>query len=166
MPDHFEYRHVVTLDETNQLGNVYFAHFLRWQGHCRELFLRATAPEVVSSLDHEHALVTVRAQCDYLDELYSFDEVGVRMHVRDVVQNRMTLAFEYWRVTGQEALVARGEQQLAWLRRTDDGFEPVPVPPALLRAIDAYLDAPVRTGWRARPGPAYNQRSATNEEQT
>lgn len=148
MPESFEYRHVVTLDETNQLGNVYFAHFLRWQGHCRELFLRGAAPEVVESLDHEHALVTVRAACDYLDELYAFDEVALRMRVSDVVSNRMTLRFDYWRVSGREALVARGEQQLAWLKRTGDGFDPVPVPQALLHAIDAYLAAPARTGWR------------------
>jgi enediyne core biosynthesis thioesterase len=149
MPESFEYLHVVTLDETNQLGNVYFAHFLRWQGHCRELFLRRTAPEVVSSLDHEHALVTVRAECSYLDELYAFDEVSVRMRVGEVVQNRMTLSFEYWRASGRQDLVARGEQQLAWLKKSGDGFEPVPVPEVLLRAIDAYLAEPVRTGWRA-----------------
>ncbi|KUP97757.1 acyl-CoA thioesterase [Thermobifida cellulosilytica] len=148
MPDVFEYRHVVTLEETNQLGNVYFAHFLRWQGHCRELFLRRTAPEVLDSLDHEHALVTVRAACDYLDELVAFDEVTLRMRVGEVVQNRMTLLFEYWRTSGAEALMARGEQQVAWLRRTPSGFEPLPVPQTLLRAIDAYLAEPVRTGWR------------------
>ena len=28
-----------TFDETNLVGNVYFAHYLHWQGHCRESFL-------------------------------------------------------------------------------------------------------------------------------
>ena len=28
----FRYEHVVTFDETNLVGNVYFAHYLHWQG--------------------------------------------------------------------------------------------------------------------------------------
>ena len=36
----YEYEHVVTFDETNLVGNVYYTNHLRWQGHCRELFLR------------------------------------------------------------------------------------------------------------------------------
>ena len=37
----FEYRHVVSFEETNLVGNVYFANHLSWQGRCRELFLPA-----------------------------------------------------------------------------------------------------------------------------
>jgi len=72
------------------------------------------------------------------------------MRIGDVVQNRMTLLFEYWRrAEGAEELVARGEQQVAWLRRVGAEMEPVPVPASLLRAIDAYLTEPVATAWRA-----------------
>ena len=36
----FEYRHVVGFEETNLVGNVYYVNHLRWQGRCREMFLR------------------------------------------------------------------------------------------------------------------------------
>ncbi|WP_188195056.1 acyl-CoA thioesterase [Nonomuraea sp. SYSU D8015] len=150
MPEVFEHRHVVTLEETNQLGNVYFAHFLRWQGQARELFLRRMAPEVLAGLDEEHALVTTHVSCTYLAELVAFDEIAVRMRVGRVMQNRMSLRFEYWRLRGgEEELVARGEQEVAWLRREAAELVPVPVPPTLLHAIDAYLSEPVRTAWRS-----------------
>jgi enediyne biosynthesis thioesterase len=138
----FEYRHVVTLEETNLLGNVYFAHYLRWQGHCRELFLQRYAPKVFEELDREQALVTTRCSCEYLAELVAFDPVVVRMRAGEVLPNRLTLLFDYVRsAAGREELVARGEQQLAWLRREGERFVPRPVPKELLEAIEAYIGA-------------------------
>ncbi len=40
----FEYHHVVGFEETNLVGNVYYANYIRWQGRCREFFLRERAP--------------------------------------------------------------------------------------------------------------------------
>lgn len=136
----YEYRHTVMLEETNLLGNVYFSHYARWQGHCRELFLREFAPEVLLDLDPERdALVTTRCSCTYLAELVAFDEISVRMALGDVSGNRLDLHFEYVRVApGPEELVARGEQQLAWLRRDGERYVPQRVPDALLSAIEAY----------------------------
>jgi enediyne biosynthesis thioesterase len=140
MPETYEYRHVVVLEETNLLGNVYFSHYLRWQGHCRELFIHELAQEVFADLDLERdALVTTRCSCNYLAELAAFDQVAIRMHLGEVAQNRLTLMFDYVRIDGDgEELVARGEQQLAWLRRNGERFEPRPVPEPLLDAIDDY----------------------------
>jgi enediyne core biosynthesis thioesterase len=144
---HYELRHTVVLEETNLLGNVYFAHYLRWQGHCRERFLNEFAPEVFEGLDPERdALVTTRCSCTYLAELEAFDEVAIRMRLGEVVQNRLTLHFDYLRIeSAGEELVARGEQQLAWLRREGDRFSPQRVPQALLAAIDEYPGAPAPT---------------------
>jgi enediyne biosynthesis thioesterase len=137
---HFELRHTVVLEETNLLGNVYFAHYVRWQGHCREQFLDRFAPSVLEGLDPERdALVTTRCSCTYLAELEAFDEVAIRMRLGEVAQNRLTLHFDYVRLGRDgEELVARGEQQLAWLRRDGDRFAPRRVPEELLAAIDEY----------------------------
>jgi enediyne biosynthesis thioesterase len=136
----YDYRHTVMLEETNLLGNVYFSHYARWQGHCRELFLREFAPEVLLDLDPERdALVTTRCSCTYLAELVAFDEVSIRMALGDVTANRLDLHFEYVRLApGPEELVARGEQQLAWLRRDGERYVPQRVPDSLLSAIEAY----------------------------
>ena len=48
MKPFFSYEHVVTFAETNLVGNVYFAHYVGWQGACREHFLAAHAPEVAA----------------------------------------------------------------------------------------------------------------------
>ena len=103
------------------------------------MFLRDHAPEVLSELGSGLALVTTRCSCEYLEELAPFDEIAVRMRLGELVQNRLSLVFEYWRVgRGADALVARGEQQVACMRRDGPRLVPAPVPAALRRALAAF----------------------------
>ena len=141
---HYEYRHVVSFEETNLVGNVYYTNHLSWQGRCRELFLRDHAPEVINELSRGLSLATVRCSCEYFVELMAFDEIIVRMRLTELVQNRITLAFEYWRskVDGEE-LVARGEQQVACMRREGERLSPAPVPPSLRETLAAYSEYPM-----------------------
>lgn len=135
----FEYRHVVGFEETNLVGNVYYVNHLRWQGRCREMFLRDHAPEVLEDLAQGLALATVHCSCDYLAELEAFDAVVLRMRLGGMVQNRLTLLFEYWREKdGREELVARGEQQIACMRRDGKRTVPTAIPEALREALRPY----------------------------
>jgi enediyne core biosynthesis thioesterase len=135
----YEYKHVVGFEETNLIGNVYFVNHLRWQGRCRELFLREHAPSVLDDLGRGLSLMTTRVLCDYFAELAAFDEVSIRMTLASLAQNRLILAFEYWR---QGALVARGEQHLACMRRDGETLAPTPVPEALREALRLYAEIP------------------------
>ena len=139
-PPAFEHRHVVGFEETNLVGNVYYVNHLRWQGRCREMFLQENAPEILEELKNGLALATVRCSCDYLAELEAFDTVVLRMRLGEVVQNRLTLLFEYWREAagGHQELVARGEQQIACMRRENGGTVPTPIPAALREALKPY----------------------------
>ena len=135
----YEYRHLVSFEETNLVGNVYYVNHVRWQGRVRELFLRDHAPEVVEELSHGLSLATVRVSCEYLAELMAFDEVIIRMRLGELTQSRMTLRFEYWRA-GQsgEELIARGEQEIVCLRREGERLTPTPVPKSLREALRPY----------------------------
>lgn len=135
----FEYRHIVGFEETNLTGNVYYVNHVRWQGRCRELFVRQHAPAVLHELSRGLRLVTTRCACEYLAELTAFDEVIIRMRLGALMQNRITLLFEYWRCTsGHEELVARGEQQVACMRQEGERLVPTPVPEALREALQPY----------------------------
>ena len=137
----YEYRHVVGFEETNLVGNVYYANHVRWQGRCREMFLRDHAPEVLASLTRGFALATMRVSCEYLAELSAFDELVIRMSLGALKQNRITMLFEYWRLTTSgEELVARGEQQVACMQREGDRMVPAPVPAVLQEALRPYAE--------------------------
>jgi enediyne biosynthesis thioesterase len=131
----YEYRHVVGFEETNLIGNVYYANHVRWQGRCREMFLRDRAPDVIEALKHGLVLVTTRVSCEFMAELVAFDEVVLLMRLGELGQSRITMNFEYWR--GEE-LVARGEQQVACMQREGEQVVPVPVPTQLREALKDY----------------------------
>lgn len=134
----YECRHVVGFEETNLVGNVYYANHIRWQGRCRELFLRDHTPELLARLGNELALVTTRVSCEYFGELHAFDEILVEMRLAAMSQSRITMAFDYWRTGGDVELVARGEQQVACMRRAASGMVPMDVPASLRAALESY----------------------------
>lgn len=138
----YDYRHSVTFEETNLVGNVYFTNYLRWQGHCRERFLAERAPGVVRDLSADLALVTVSCRCDYFAELFAFDAVEVRMRLTGIEGNQISMGFAYYRVSDHlPELVARGGQTIGCVRRTQNGVEPIPVPPELLEALAPYKES-------------------------
>jgi enediyne biosynthesis thioesterase len=137
----YEYRYVVGFEETNLVGNVYYVNHLRWQGRCRELFLREHVPEILAELARDLRLVTTRCSCEYLEELSAFDTIVVRMRLGALTQSRLSLLFEYWRqADDREQLIARGEQQVACMRRDGGRLVPTPVPPALREALRLYAE--------------------------
>lgn len=139
VPDHYVYRHQVTFDETNLVGNVYFAHYLHWQGHCRELFLADHAPGMLTALGNGLALVTVDCAAEFYAESRALDRVEVHMWLERLAGNRVTMCFDYLRTApGPTELLARGHQTIACLHRDGDRLEPVPVPDELRRALAEF----------------------------
>jgi len=137
----YEYRHIVGFEETSLVGSVYYTNHLRWQGKCREMFLREHAPEILDTLAEGFALATTRVSCEYLAELSAFDEIVIRMRLGGLKQNRITMFFDYWRKNGEgEELVARGEQEVAYMQREADRMVPRPLPSSLREALSRYQD--------------------------
>ena len=137
----YEYRHQVGFEDTNLVGNVYYANHVRWQGRCREMFLRQHAPQVLAELAQGLSLVTTRVSCTYYEELLAFDEVLIRMRAGAVSAGRLTMLFDYMRVSpdGREELVARGEQEIACLRREGSRQVAGALPEALRAALEPFL---------------------------
>ncbi len=140
----YEYRHVVGFEETNLVGNVYFVNHLRWQGRCRELFLRDHAPSILAEMERGLAFVTTRVACDDFEELSALNEITIRMTLASQAQNRLTMAFEYYRTRGgREELVARGEQQVACMLREGSRMVPSPIPSELREALRPFAAMPI-----------------------
>ena len=50
------------------------------------------------------------------------------------------MRFEYWRDEQEPVLVARGEQQIACMRRNEGRLTPTPVPECLQRALASFAE--------------------------
>jgi enediyne biosynthesis thioesterase len=151
--DHYEYRHLVGFEETNLVGNVYYVNYMRWQGRCREMFLRDEAPGILDEIRGELKLFTLSCSCEFFAELAAFDELSIRMTLEDLTQTQIAFAFDYVRLReGSEELVARGRQRVACMAGPNTATRPVRVPEALRAALARYPRAAV-TGPAAGPGP-------------
>ncbi|MFF4214489.1 acyl-CoA thioesterase [Streptomyces sp. NPDC001796] len=164
---YYEYRHVVGFEETNLVGNVYYVNYLRWQGRCREMFLREHARDVIADLQNDLKLFTLKVDCEFLAEITAFDELSIRMRLEDLTQTQVEFSFDYVRLReGLEELVARGRQRVACMRGPNAATLPTPVPESLRRALTRYqargassahragAPMPVAANGATRPGEA------------
>jgi enediyne biosynthesis thioesterase len=140
MDKYFEYLHTVGFEETNLVGNVYYVNYLRWQGRCREMFLKERAPEVLAELQNDLKLFTLRVDCEFFAEITAFDELSIRMWLAELAQTQVQFGFDYIRLgpDGGETLVARGSQRVACMRGPNTRTVPALVPEALARALEPY----------------------------
>lgn len=146
MSGYFEYLHTVGFEETNLVGNVYYVNYLRWQGRCRELFLKERAPAVLADLRDDLKLFTLKVDCEFYAEITAFDELSIRMRLTELAQTQVEFAFDYYRVTGgDELLIARGRQRVACMRGPNTNTVPARVPDALADALKPYAST-VRVG--------------------
>ncbi|MFC0007320.1 acyl-CoA thioesterase [Micromonospora siamensis] len=136
---YFEYRHVVGFEETNMVGNVYYVNYLRWQGRCREMFLKDRAPSVLEDLQQDLKLFTLKVDCEFFAELTAFDELSIRMRLTELAQTQVQFGFDYIRLDEHgETLVARGSQRVACMRGPNTRTTPARVPDALVKALQPY----------------------------
>jgi enediyne biosynthesis thioesterase len=138
----FVYRHIVSFEETNVVGNVYFVRHIAWQGRCREMFLKQHAPEVLTDIARDLRLVTLRVSCEYFEELNAFDEVDVQMSLAHLRQNKLGLNFTYLKIdSGRRRIAARGFQEIGCMRLTAKGLLPINVPQLLAEALRPFQAA-------------------------
>ncbi|MER7898977.1 acyl-CoA thioesterase [Streptomyces sp. NPDC096046] len=137
---YFEYRHTVGFEETNLVGNVYYVNYLRWQGRCRELFLKQEAPEVLADVQDDLKLFTLKVDCEFFAEITAFDELSIRMRLAELGQTQLEFTFDYVKLAGDgaETLVARGRQRIACMRGQNTNTVPSLIPEALARALEPY----------------------------
>jgi enediyne biosynthesis thioesterase len=140
MADYFEYQHTVGFEETNLVGNVYYVNYLRWQGRCREMFLKDRAPQILTELQDDLKLFTLKVDCEFFAEITAFDELSIRMRLVELGQTQLEFGFDYVRIdpAGPDKLVARGSQRVACMRGPNTRTAPARVPDALVDALRPY----------------------------
>jgi enediyne biosynthesis thioesterase len=143
MSAYYEIRHVVGFEETNLVGNVYYVNYLRWQGRCREMFLKEKAPAVLLQLQQDLKLFTLKVECEFFAEITAFDDLSIRMRLEELTQTQIQFSFDYVQLRdGAENLVARGRQRIACMRGPNTDTAPTRVPEELREALAPYSELP------------------------
>lgn len=136
----YRWRPFIAFEDTNVVGNVYFARLISWQGRCREAFLAEHAPDVLVALAGDLRLVTISVACDYFEELRAFDHVELEMRLAERNGHKLRLAFDYWlERDALRHLAARGTQVVGCMRDLGNGaLVPDDLPATLAAALGDY----------------------------
>ena len=139
MSDYYEIRHTVGFEETNLVGNVYYVNYVRWQGRCREMFLKQKAPSTLTELQDDLKLFTIKVECEFFSEITAFDELAIRMRLIELTQTQIDFGFDYVHLEEErETVVARGRQRIACMRGPNNAVSPARVPDELVAALAPY----------------------------
>lgn len=119
----FAMAYTPTYDDTNSVGNVYFANYFRYVGKCRELFFAECMPDfdiktttfVILTKDFEHK---------FRREVVEFEPLVVRLRVERFNRRFVTLEHEITTAAGD--LVGKGSQQLMFVDRRSEKLVEIP----------------------------------------
>jgi enediyne polyketide synthase len=116
-----------SLDNSNTVGNIYFANYYAWQGQVRDHYFYRIIPEYFRGVGEKGELLCVQTQVQHLREAMPFDTIVVTMALKQLKKYSVTFHFEYFRQEndGSRTKLAFGEQQNVWVVRDEKGT-PVP----------------------------------------
>jgi len=106
-----------TLEDSNLVGNVYYANYFIWQGRVRDKFLNDIAPEYLRGSGDDGILVCVSSRLNYLRDAMPFDKIYVTLSINELYERKASLKFEYFRLLddGKKEKLAVGNQVIAWI---------------------------------------------------
>lgn len=118
-----------SLENSNLVGNIYFANYYSWQGQTRDRYFYNLVPECFRGIGDQGELLCLACRVDHLREAMPFDRIFVTMALKKLNVCSAVFYFEYFRIGRDEkrTKLAFGEQHAVWVIRDDKG-NPVPAP--------------------------------------
>ncbi len=123
----FENRIATSLDNSNIVGNLYFANYYAWQGQVRDRFFYQIVPEYFRGVGEKGELICLESQVQHLREAMPFDDIIVTMALKKLQKFSAVFYFEYFRAMpdGGRLKLAFGEHRCMWVLRDETG-DPIP----------------------------------------
>ena len=120
----FVHQFIPTYQDTNSVGNVYFAMYSMWVGKTRELFFNHTMPDFDPKTS-EFLILTRDYNHKFLKEINEFTEVEIRIRIKDFNRKFVTLEHEIVDKLGDT--VGKGSQGLMFVDSKEYGLLDIPL---------------------------------------
>ncbi|KAB1069613.1 acyl-CoA thioesterase [Methylobacterium planeticum] len=118
---------IPTYDDTNSVGNIYFANYFRWVGKARELFFNVCMPDFDLATTGFYVL-TRSFTHDFRREAREFEPIFVRIRIASHNRKFVTLSHEIHSRT--QGLLGRGEQTLMFVDTVR--YRPLDIPASIM----------------------------------
>lgn len=129
-------------EDSNVVGNIYFANYGAWQGRVTDRFFHGACPRLFENRGAEGELHRAETSICQLRDAVPFDEIRVRMRLDELFERGARLDYDFHRVEGaRETKVAAGRGLVVW-SNVRPGCAPVPVewPQQALEVMLARVD--------------------------
>ena len=127
-----------SLENSNLVGNIYFANYYAWQGQIRDRYFFDLIPEYYRGAGRDGELLCLETRVNHLREAMPFDRIMVTMALRALKKHSAIFYFEYFLMNADNTRVklAFGEQNAIWVKRDLNGKPvPTPFPPVVREAL-------------------------------
>jgi acyl-CoA thioesterase FadM len=122
-----------TYDDTNSVGNIYFANYVRWVGKARELFFNICMP-LFDLKTTQYYVLTRSFTHDFRMEAKEFEAINVRIRISGHNRKFVTLQHEIY--GGGHEMLGRGEQTLMFV--DTKSMRPLDIPGEIIRGFLPY----------------------------
>lgn len=130
----FVHHFTATYQDTNSVGNVYFAQYAFWVGKTRELFFHHALP----SFDRVHTpwyILTRAFEHKFLKETTEFEQIEVKIRISGF--NRKFVTMEHEIFDSGKTMLGKGKQVLLFVSSKD--YRIIDIPPDLYKAFLPYV---------------------------
>jgi len=111
-----------TLEDSNLIGNIYFANYSKWLGRTVDMFFYRLIPDAFKGTGAYGEFLCLDCEIEHLREAMPFDKVIVKMYPEAIYECGMDLYFEYFRLNkdSSETKLAYARFKTAWIKRESD----------------------------------------------
>jgi len=107
-----------TMEESNLVGNIYFANYPIWISRTTDSYFYKLWPELYTSNEViSNEFFCRRFKIDHLNEAMPFDLINVKMYLERLYTNGVTFKYEIYLSNGNKLAVA--QQSMVWVERNE-----------------------------------------------
>jgi acyl-CoA thioesterase FadM len=120
-----EYTFDTSLENSNLVGNVYFANYAKWLGVVGDLYFYKIMPNFYRGIGANGEFICLNCEVDHLTEAMPFDRVLIKMYLNKVFEKGLDLDFEFFIFKDSKIIrkLAVARQRIIWVKRGRRGLE-------------------------------------------
>lgn len=129
-----------TLEDSNLVGNIYFANYVKWLARTRDSYFYQINPYYFKKIGQEGEFISLKTKVVHLQEAMPFDRILVKMYIKKVYTSGMDLVFDFFKSDKNDfKKLAHAENRIVWVRRKDEMVVPEKFPEDLEHTIKRDL---------------------------
>jgi enediyne polyketide synthase len=110
-----------SLDESNLVGNIYYANYYKWQSKTFDQFINKIDPNFYFYNENHQKFVCLETEINHLQEAMPFDTIQVKLYIDAIYESGFSLIYEFFK--GEENKsnkLAWGKQKMAFAKQYDN----------------------------------------------